>query len=204
MRLLPREAKFYEFFLSQGKLISDAAQVLLDGCVGSGKSLEAAAKRISELEHAGDEIIHDVYKRLNETFITPIDPEDIHSLASHLDDVLDYIEDVAYRIHAYKVDAGSPTIVGLCEVILQCALSLERAFLAMQEDRPVLEHCVEVNRLEEVADQRARHAVRDLFDNEKDAIKIMKLKEVYELLEAVTDRCEDVADVLQNVAVKNS
>ena len=204
MRLLPREAKFYEFFLSQGKLISDASQALLDGCVQGGKGLDAAAARISDLEHKGDEIIHDIYKRLNETFITPIDPEDIHSLASHLDDVLDYIEDVAYRIQAYKIDSSSPTVVALCEVILQCSMSLERAFQAMQEDRSVLEHCVEVNRLEEVADQRARQAVRDLFDNEKDAVKIIKLKEVYELLEAVTDRCEDVADVLQNVAVKNS
>lgn len=204
MKLLPREAKFYDYFLSQGKLISDAAQLLLDGCVSGGSQLEVAVQRICDLEHKGDELIHDIYQRLNETFITPIDPEDIHSLASHLDDVLDYIEDVAFRIHSYHLTSNRPDIVSLCEVILQCAVSLERAFLALQEDRPLLEHCIEVNRLEEVADQRTRRAVQEVFDTEKDPIQVMKLKEVIELLEAVTDRCEDVTDVLQNVVVKNS
>lgn len=204
MNLLPRDPKFYNYFLSQGKLISDAAQVLLDGCEAGGPRIEEAAQRISVLEHKGDELIHEIYHRLNDTFVTPIDPEDIHSLASHLDDVLDYIEDVIYRIYSYRLDSRMPTIVAMCRLILGCATSLERAFLALQEERPLLEHCIEVNRLEEEADQMARQAVRELFDNETNAITVMKMKEVFELLEGVTDRCEDVADVLQNVTVKNS
>jgi len=204
MNLLPRDPKFYNYFLSQGKLISDASQVLLDGCQTGGHQMEQAAERISELEHKGDELIHEIYHRLNDTFITPLDPEDIHSLASHLDDVLDYIEDVSYRITAYRLDSRTPMIVSLCQLILSCATSLERAFLALQEERPLLEHCIEVNRLEEEADKLTRKAVRELFDHESDAIQVMKMKEVIELLEGVTDRCEDVADVLQNVTVKNS
>ena len=203
MRFLPREEKFYDFFLSQAKVIMEAAQTLLDGAQAGNSALASAAVKIKTLEERGDELIHEIYHRLNATFITPMDPEDIHSLSSHLDDVLDGIEDAAHRMVAYRLDPIPPMVVELCKIVYTCARSLEEAFEALSRDEPVLKHCIEVNRLEEVADQLVRNAVEELFLNEKDPINLMKLKEIYEFLEQTTDNCEDVADVLQNVSVKN-
>lgn len=203
MRLLPREEKFYDFFLGHAKLIGQAATVLLEGARTGNSSLLAAAAKIKILEQEGDEIIHEIYVRLNHTFITPLDPEDIHSLSSHLDDVLDGIEDAIHRMVAYQVDPIPSMVVELCRVVHSAAVSLESAFEALKADKPVLEHCIEINRLEEVADQLVRDAISALFQNERDPIALIKLKEVYEFLEQTIDNCEDVADALQNVVVKN-
>jgi predicted phosphate transport protein (TIGR00153 family) len=204
MRLLPRQEKFYTSFLGQVQLISEASKELLAAVKDGNSQLARAAVRIQQLEHEGDEIIHEIFTRLNQTFITPIDPEDIHSLSSRLDDVLDGIEDAAYRMVAYRLEPIPPTVAELCQVVHDCALSLERAFEALNKDQRVLEHCIEVNRLEDYADQLVRKAVAELFQRETDPIALIKQKEVLEYLEDTTDRCEDVADVLQNVVVKNS
>ena len=189
--------------MSQAKVIVEASQLLLDGVSDGPAGLASAAARIKTLEQKGDELIHETYTRLNNSFITPLDPEDIHSLASHLDDVLDGIEDSAYRLVAYRLPAIPPMVVELCRIVRSCAQSLEKAFAALSEGHAVLEHCIEINRLEEVADQLVRDAVSDLFANEKNPITLLKVKEVYEFLEQTTDSCEDVADALQNVAVKH-
>lgn len=203
MRFLPREEKFYTLFLDQIKIISEAAG-LLSNAVGAGfPALAAAAQQIRVLENKGDDIIHDVLTRLNQTFITPIDPEDIHGLASNLDDVLDGIEEVAYRMAAYKVDPLPPAVHELCKLILLSVAELNAAFLALSKNNGLLRHCIEVNRLEEQADQITRTAVEELFDSEKNPIKLIKLKEIYDLLEQTTDNCEDVANSLQTVLVKN-
>jgi len=204
MRLFPRHERFYEYFLSQAKIILDAAGLLLEGAKAGNSALASAAVKIMTLEQKGDEVIHEIYTRLNQTFITPLDPEDIHSLSSHLDDVLDGIEDAAYRMDAYRVEPIPPMVVELCKIVLACAQTLELAFEALGTKKPVLPHCIEVNRLEEVADQLVRDAVTELFRSEKDPITLLKLKEIYEFLEQTTDACEDVADALQNVVVKNS
>jgi len=156
------------------------------------------------MEQRGDEVIHEIYNRLNQTFITPLDPEDIHSLSSHLDDVLDGIEDAAYRMVAYRVEPIPHMVVEVCKVVFACAQALEGAFQALSDKKPVLPYCIEVNRLEEVADQLVRDAVSELFRSESDPITLLKLKEIYEFLEQTTDNCEDVADALQNVAVKHT
>jgi hypothetical protein len=166
--------------------------------------LGRAALRIQQLEQEGDEIIHDIFTRLNQTFITPLDPEDIHSISSRLDDVLDGIEDAAYRMVAYRLEPIPPTVIELCEVVHQSALVLEKAFEKLNKDEKLLEDCIEVNRLEDYADMLGRRAVAELFQQEKDPIALIKQKEIYEFLEETTDRCEDVADILQNVVVKNS
>jgi uncharacterized protein len=204
MRFLPRQEKFYESFLGQVRLISEASGVLLDAVRIGNSDLARAAVRIQQLEHEGDEIIHDIFTRLNQTFITPLDPEDIHSLSSRLDDVLDGIEDAAYRMVAYRLEPIPPTVIELCQIVRDCALSLEKAFEALDKDEHMLEHCIEVNRLEDYADQLVRRAVADLFQQETDPIALIKQKEIYEFLEDTTDRAEDVADVLQSVVVKNS
>jgi len=204
MRLFPRQEKFYEFFLAQAKIILDASRLLLEGAQAGNSELASAAAKIKTMEQRGDEVIHEIYTRLNQTFITPLDPEDIHSLSSHLDDVLDGIEDAAYRMVAYRVEPIPHMVVEVCKIVYSCAQALEEAFQALSAKKPVLPYCIEVNRLEEVADQLVRDAVSELFRSESDPITLLKLKEIYEFLEQTTDNCEDVADALQNVAVKHS
>lgn len=204
MRFLPREEKFYHLFSAQAQLIAEASALLLAGAQAGNTHLANAAAEIQKLENKGDEIIHDILTRLNQTFITPIDPEDIHSLSSSLDDVLDGIEDAAYRMAAYRLESIPPAVVELCLIVDACAGQLVTAFQALQDDKPLLEHCIEINRLENAADKLVRLVLAELFQSHMDPIEFIKIKEVYEVLEATTDRCEDVADALQGVAVKNS
>jgi predicted phosphate transport protein (TIGR00153 family) len=204
MRLLPREDKFYEYFHQQVKFICQAADLLVEGAASGNAHLASAAHQIRAIEEQADTVIHEIYTRLNSTFITPLDPEDIHSLSSHLDDVIDGIEDSVHRMLTYRIDPLPKTVLELCRLVQSCGVSLLKAFEALAKGRPFMDHCIEVNRLEEAADQLGRTAVADLFQDEKDAIRIIKLKEIYEFLEQTTDYCEDVADALQNVQVKNT
>jgi predicted phosphate transport protein (TIGR00153 family) len=204
MKLLPREEKFYHLFLKQVELISEAARLLLDGVRTGNSRLAATATEISVLEHRGDEVIHETFTRLNQTFITPLDPEDIHNISSALDNVMDGIEDTSHRLVSYRIDPVPPNMVTLAEIVASCATALKKAFEALEKNGAILDHCIEINRLENEADRIGRSAVADLFNREKDPITLIKLKEVYEFFEDTIDSCEDVADVLQNVVVKNS
>jgi predicted phosphate transport protein (TIGR00153 family) len=204
MRLLPREEKFYALFIKQVELIGQASTLLLDGTRAGNSRLAEVAKDIMDLEHRADEVIHEIFTRLNQTFITPLDPEDIHALSSKLDDVMDGIEEAVHRMVAYRINSLPQTVLTLAEIIDSCSQTLSKAFHALEKNEKVMEHCIEINRLENEADRLVRRAVAELFDCEKDPILLIKLKEIYEVLEATTDRCEDVADVLQNVVVKNS
>lgn len=205
MRLLPREEKFFALFLKQVENISEAARLLLAAAAAGNTQLAEAGEKIKALETKGDEITHDIFTRLNQTFITPLDPEDIQALSVSLDNVLDGIEDAAHRMVAYHLDPIPAPILELCEIVNQCANSLQRAFETLDKNMAkVMEHCIEINRLENEADRIVRAAVAELFINEKNPIAIIKYKEVYDFLEATTDFCEDVADTLQTVVVKNS
>jgi uncharacterized protein len=204
MRFLPREEKFYELFLDQVKIIGEAATLLHDAVQDGNSRLNLAAEKIAVLESQADEIIHEIFQRLNQTFITPLDPEDIHSLSSRLDDVMDGLEDLAYRLVAYRIEPIPPPLVEGCRELVACVASLQKAFAALKSNQKLVEHCIEVNRIEEIVDVLTRRTIKDLFDHESDPIKLIKLKEIYELLEATTDSCEDVAVALQNVVVKNS
>ncbi len=132
MRLLPREEKFYHLFLKQVEIISEAARLLLDGVRVGNSRLVGAATEINLLEHRGDEVIHEIFTRLNQTFITPIDPEDIHNLSSALENVLDGIEDTVHRLVHYRIDPIPSNIVTLCEIVATCSQSLKAAFLALE------------------------------------------------------------------------
>jgi predicted phosphate transport protein (TIGR00153 family) len=204
MRLLPREEKFYHLFLKQVEIISEATLQLLEGLQAGNSRLTAAADEINVLEHKGDEVIHELITRLNSTFITPLDPEDIHAISSALDDVLDGVEDTAHRLVSYEISPIPPTMIKLAGIVAACAKALKSAFIALEKNGPIMDHCIEINRLENEADLIGRGAIADLFHKETDAIALIKLKEVYEFFEATIDSCEDVADVLQNVVVKNS
>lgn len=206
MKLLPKEEKFFVQLNSQTRIIEQAAVVLLEGVERGNSHLKMMAPRIQQYEQEGDEILHDVFKRLNQTFITPIDPEDIHSLCAHLDDVLDGIEDVAHRLVAYKIEPIPEPVIEICRFVQVCSMELSKAVAALDghQQNEIIERCIEINRLEDQVDKLGRQAVMDLFDSETDPIRVMKLKEIYDHLEFTVDACEDVADALQNVVVKNS
>ena len=205
MKILPREEKFFTLFLKQVDNICEASRLMLEGARAGNSQLAKASEQIKALETKGDEITHEIFTALNRTFITPLDPEDIQALSVSLDNVLDGIEDAVHRMVAYHLEPITPTMLELCEIIKQCSTSLKKAFQILDERiEKVMEHCIEINRLENEADKVVRKAVAELFTKEKDPIVLIKLKEVYDFLEATTDYCEDVADTLQTVVVKNS
>src|SRR5579871_4656636 len=140
MRLLPREEKFYHLFLKQVDIIAEASRLLLDGVRKGNASMAGAATEISVLEHRGDEVIHEVFSRLNQTFITPIDPEDIHSIASALDNVLDGIEDTSHRLVSYHIDPIPPNMITLAEIVAACAKSMMAAMTALEKNGHTMEH----------------------------------------------------------------
>jgi predicted phosphate transport protein (TIGR00153 family) len=204
MRLLPRDEKFFDLFQKQVGIISEAARLLADAVrIGNGR-MASAATEINVLEHRGDEVIHEIFTRLNQTFITPLDPEDIHAISTALDNVLDGMEDTAHRLVAYHINPIPANMVSLAEIVARCATQLQQAFEVLENKGSPQVYCIEINRLENEADLVGRSAVVDLFAKEKDPITLIKLKEVYDFFEQTIDSCEDVADVLQNVVVKNS
>jgi hypothetical protein len=166
--------------------------------------MKDAAAKIRELESRGDTVVHDVVVRLHKTFITPIDPEDIHKLATELDNVLDGIEEAAHRLAFHGIDSIPAPVKRLSQFIKHQVKAIERGLVALSEDKPVGDHCIEINRLENEADQVFRQTMSDLYLNETDAIRLLKLKEIYDTLEWTTDSCEEVAIVLEQVSVKNN
>lgn len=204
MNLLPKDEKFFELFERHAQILCRASKLLTDGLGDGYDGVCRIQEEMSKIEDEGDHVVHDIFARMRSTFITPFDPEDIQALATSLDDVLDYIDDVTFRIVAYQLNPIPPAVTILAEKVSSSCYFLSQALAALQKKRPVVELCIEVNRLEDEADKLERSHLADLFRNEKDPIALIRQKEIYELLEATTDRCEDVADVIQNVAVKNN
>lgn len=203
VNLLPKDERFFEYFHQQANVLCQASGLLVAGLKDGSQGIAQAAKRIEALERAGDNITHQIFARLRATFITPFDPEDIQSLATSLDDVLDSMEDAAFRIVAYRIDPIPKPAIELGEMIASCCQAIDRALRGLHDKGEVMEPCIEVNRLEDEADAIERGMLIELFSSPSDAITIIKLKDLYEALEQTTDRCEDVADVIQNIAVKN-
>jgi predicted phosphate transport protein (TIGR00153 family) len=202
-RIIPREEAFFAMFEQAAQNAIDGAEVLKD-LLDNFENVKEKARQIEEIEHKGDSLTHEIIKKLNTTFITPIDREDILALTSSIDDVIDLIFGAANRIQLYKITESTPQAKELGFLILKSARELHRgiAHLSTKMDG-VHEHCVEVNSLENEADRVSRDAIAQLFDQETDPIHILKWKEIYETLETATDRCEDAANVLEGVALKN-
>lgn len=202
--LIPRAVQFFDLFEQQSQHIIRAAG-LLHELVHNFADARAKAHAIAEVEHQGDQITHEVVRRLNTTFITPIDREDIHALASRLDDVLDYIEAAAERLVVYRIKEPTSGCRALADVILNIVTPMDRAIRSLRaKDRTFHEHAVEVNRLENVADGVLRDSLAALFDEEPNPIEIIKWKEIYETMEIVTDRCEDVVNVIEAIVLKQT
>src|SRR5438105_15066843 len=200
--LIPREVRFFDLFDRQSEHIIKAAGVLYE-LVHNFADARAKAHAIKEVEHQGDQVTHEIVKRLNTTFITPIDREDIHDLATRLDDVLDYIEAAAERLVVYRIKEPTSACRAMVEVIVAQVASMDHAIKCLRTMDPSFhEHAVEVNRLENRADSLLRESLAAMFDEEPDPIEVIKWKETYETLEAVTDRCEDVANVIEGIILK--
>jgi len=205
-RIIPREEEFFTLFFKASENIHEGA-ILLKELLDRFDNIQERALKIEEVEHKGDAITHDIIRKLNTTFITPIDREDIIKLASALDDVIDLIHGVAMRLVVYKISASTSYAKELGFLIVKAAHELQKGIehlpLANGRDR-VYEHCVEVNSIENEADRVSRDAIANLFENQIDPVAIIKWKEIYETLETATDRCEDAANVLESVALKNA
>jgi predicted phosphate transport protein (TIGR00153 family) len=203
MNLLPKDEKFFDLFSQHSRILCQSSRLLATSLQGGYRAMCDASKEMEVLERSGDEVIHEIFRRLQSTFLTPFDPEDIQALATALDDVLDAVEDATFRIVAYRLDPIPEACVRLGQLVNESCRSLSSAVEALHDRKPCLEHCVEVNRIENQADAIERAQIANLFASDIDAVSLLKQKEVYELLENATDRCEDVADVLQSVAIKN-
>jgi len=203
MRLIPRDTSFFTMFSQMADNLIAGAQVLVD-LFADYQKVEERIREIRRIEHVGDDLTHAILTKLNQTFITPFDREDIHRLASSLDDVLDLINAAGARITMYKITHPPPAAVELARLILLQSQELKKALSLMQKNGDVLNHCVEINRLENEADLVSRQAIATLFEQEKDPIALIKGKELVEVLETATDKAEDAADVLETVVLKNA
>jgi predicted phosphate transport protein (TIGR00153 family) len=202
---MPKEVKFFDYLNMQAENIVKAADAF-KAAVKAGPFDEETVKRIKNLEHEGDTLAHEIVDMLNRTFITPIDREDIYSLANTLDDIIDMINSMSNRIRLYKLDANEEYMVQFADTINQSAQALANAVKHMHDTkraRRVLDHCIEVNRLENVGDQIREKAISHLFETEKDPIMVIKWKEIYEVAEGTLDICEHVAKVIEAILVKH-
>jgi predicted phosphate transport protein (TIGR00153 family) len=203
VRLIPHEEKFFDLFRELSGNIVEGAKLLRE-LLENYDDVPAMVQKIKAVEHKGDEVTHRIFIKLNSSFITPFDREDIHMLASSLDDVLDYINSAADRLATYKISNPPSAAAATAVVILRQAEELAKAVNLLEDGNKLLEHCVEVNRLENEADGISRAAIGFLFDHEKDPIQLIKHKELLEVLEAATDKAEDAANVLETVVLKSA
>ena len=202
-RLIPREERFFEDFVAIADELCRGAK-LLEEMLRPEHPVLALAARIKDVEHRCDELAHSVLQRLHRTFVTPIDREDIHALLRALDDVIDDIDASADMLRLYRIVRVRPAARELAQRITTSTQAIHRGLRALEAREGVLEAVQEISRIESDADAIYTSAVGDLFDSEKDAVAILKWKEILDMLEGATDRCKDVATVLEGIFVKHA
>ncbi len=205
MRLFPKEIDFFEIFEKAASNLTKASSLLVS-LMENFDNIEARAKEIYEVEQDGDMLTHDIMKKLNRTFITPIDREDIHALASRMDDILDLIWGGVDRLVVFKITEPTREALEIAKDLHMTTEVLEKTIneLRGKNYSHVQEHCIEINRLENKIDRTFRDALGRMFEDMKDPLQIIKWKEIYEHLEDASDRCEDVANVLEGIVLKNA
>lgn len=203
--IVPQEKHFFEMLEHQADVVVEGAEALLD-MTKDFRDVEAKRDRLKDIEHRGDDLVHEIAEALNRTFVTPIDHDDMSKLASRLDDILDFIEAASHRMWSYEISSIPPDMVKLAEVILTSSKEVNHAvrdLRNLQKKNEIIMHCIEINRLENLADDITHTAVAALF-KQYGPVDIIKLKEIYEYLELATDKCEDAADVIKDVFIKNT
>jgi len=206
MRLRPRHASFFDSFEALGQKTVDGCRALL-AMVDAPADLASQAERIACIEGECDEITHQVIAELHRTFITPLDRNDIYRLATRMDDITDYVDAVADRLSLYDSVGRDQDLAEMGRCLLASAehvLEALKGLRNLKAPQTILQHCIEINRQENVADKILRAALARLFQDEKDAIVVIKRKELFEGMEAATDRCEDVANVIEGIVLENS
>jgi predicted phosphate transport protein (TIGR00153 family) len=202
--LIPKDEKYFAMFKEMTVTIIEGANLLKD-MMDHFENPAMSQKKIKDVEHKCDQLTHDIIKKLNKSFITPFDREDIYALSSALDDIMDLIDASAQRFVMYNVEKPTQEAKELTFIILKSCQAIDKAVgILGGKLEPISEYCVEVNALENEADRVCREAISKLFDEEKDAIQLIKWKEIYETLERATDKCEDAANILESVVVKNA
>ena len=208
MSLFPKSIDFYEIFDRALENLSRATNVYVDILTNFStfETFEKKAKAIYEFEQDGDMLTHDIMKELNQTFLTPIDREDIHALASRIDDVLDLLWAATDRMMVYKIDKPTSEAISIAEDLQMTTEILKKALreLRAKSYAHVQEHCIQINRLENRIDRKYRDALGKLLNGGHDAVYIIKWKDIYELLEDASDRCEDIANILEGIVLKHA
>jgi predicted phosphate transport protein (TIGR00153 family) len=203
LSLVPREKRFYDLFEQQASILVSAGALLKETLDEAG-DLSDRRREIKDLERLGDGVTYEIVRSLNETFVTPFDHEDISALAAGLDDILDYIEEIADTVNLYRITTVPRPASELADLLAQAVVQLERAVGKLRSGNKDGEYAIEVHRLEDVGDSTSRHAIAELFQGQRDPLEVIKLKDLYGLLEDALDRCEDVANVIENIASKNA
>jgi len=205
MQIFPKNINFFRLFEEQISEVQKAIKIFRD--LEEDIDVKRQSIRLKKVEHSTDEITHRIIKTLNQTFITPIDREDIAHLASKIDDIVDVMDVAIYRLYIYRLDPVPKEIFQYLSISEKAISEIARGINALGQkkgDATVMKHCEFVNFIENEADDYHRKTLQTLFDEEKDAIIIIKKKEIFELLEHITDRCEDVANILETIVIKNS
>lgn len=209
-RLMPREGKFFDLFNAHAALVVEGGQHLLammKALAEGSDGIERYAKAIDTTETAADKITHETISQLHKTFITPLDRDEIHQLITRLDDILDLTQDVAQTVALYDIQRSTPESITLAQIVLNCCERVKTAvnlLHSMDNAQMILATCREIDQLESDADRVMRGAMSKIFRDEPDVRQLIKLKAIYELLETITDRCEDVANVIEGIVLENS
>jgi len=202
-RFMPRDGDFFVLFQKQAENIVAGAQAftkMLEHYTGVPEQVQI----IKAIEHQGDELTHQIFRKLNQTFITPFDREDMHELCGTMDDVIDLIDAAASRFVLYRVDSVRPGTIELSKVLGAATVELSAAIHAMETPDKALHRVIEINRLENESDRICRTLIAQLFEEEKDPVQIIKWKEIFEVIETAVDKCEDVSNVIESVMLKNA
>jgi predicted phosphate transport protein (TIGR00153 family) len=203
LRLIPREERFFSLFVEDASNVLGAAR-LFEAMLRTYDAPEERARELRDAEHRGDEISHDIGHRLEATFVTPFDREEIHALISGLDDVLDYIEECADTFVLYRIEAPTAVAVEQASIIARQCEQLHAALSHLRGFKGLEKYWIEVHRLENEGDQLARKAIADLFSDGSDPLEVIRWKDVYGLLEDTIDKCEDVANIIERITIKQA
>lgn len=206
LRLIPREDSFFDLLESSAKNVLAGARLLRD-LVEDYRDVPGRFQKLMDAEHAGDQVTHQILEKLNKTFVTPLDREDIHALTINMDDIIDAIELVGDRLLLYRIERPTDLMISLVRLLERCCEQIDQAVPLLRSAKrlkDILPHAIEINRLENEADKLTRTALSSLFDQPRDVLDVIKWKEVYDTLEEAIDSTEDVADLLHGIVLKNA